>query len=183
MFNDCITKIDKFHKGNGNGNIFRGILDSHLERLTLGTDHDLNVHAKYGKPTDFSANCSNVYYVTGDWDQAILWARNHANLRGGAPGIVNYKFKDTLNSLKSRYSWYILDNYDQWSEFVKACRNCGNQEKIHSYDVVEGPYLVNPSKVERGEQDPIADGHQIALCSPKIVQELQYVTFNIIGDS
>ena len=174
MFSNSVEKIKKFEKGGGN--IFDGTLDSHLESLTKGVD----LSAGRVEATDFNSKHSKVFYVTADWDQAKLWARNRANLRGGAPGVVEYKFKDTLESLKSRYSWHTLDNYVEWAEFVKACRN---EEKIHPYDAVEGPYLVNPGRVKRGEQDPIADGHQIALCLQKIVQELQYITFNVIGDS
>ena len=173
-FNDAVKKMKKYQELDGY--VFHGTLDDYLESLKRGIDLSVG----RAEPTDFNSKDSKVFYVTGALDQARLWARNRAFLRGGAPVVIKYEFNHTLNALKSKYSWLILDNYDKWAEFVTACRK---GEKEHSYDAVEGPVLMNPDETLSGEEEPKADGHQIALCSEDLANELKYVTVDIIGDT
>jgi hypothetical protein len=119
-----------------------------------------------GRPNlDFNPTGQGSFYVTKDRAQAERWAREAAADVGGEPALVRYDVPEAeLRSLSVK----SFDNTGaEWQDFVRMSRSGGGGPDHHYFDLVEGPYAVNPSVAERPmSATPIRGrGDQTALCT------------------
>lgn len=103
---------------------------------------------------DFNAEHAKAFYVTKDRALAEKWAANKAKMFGGSPVVIRYSVS---SNFRNDFGGKILDDRDEWAEFVKLSRANANK---HKYKFVEGMVLKNP-----GDEAKKAEGfgHQLAI--------------------
>ncbi|MCZ4097758.1 DUF6531 domain-containing protein [Streptomyces sp. H39-C1] len=101
------------------------------------------------------------FYVTNDANQARQWATRLADRAGGTAEVLHFRVpKSELDNLTSKI---FHGPSDDLASFIRHHRNgCA----MHSFEMVEGPMLLN-LRAFRGGADGVFKGHQIAIFSSK----------------
>ncbi|MHC3473750.1 DUF6531 domain-containing protein [Streptomyces sp. 7R007] len=116
------------------------------------------------------------FYVTNDPRQALTWAKQLADKRGGLPAVVHFKVpKSELDNLTSK----IFDGpSDELAAFIKHHRTGG---AMHNYEMVEGPMLRNVRRFVSGKAEPEFFGHQIAIYSDRAAELFNNSVHRVVG--
>ncbi|MET7696005.1 RHS repeat-associated core domain-containing protein, partial [Streptomyces sp. NPDC005485] len=126
-----------------------------------------------GRAMDFGRG---GFYVTKDPQQALVWAKQLADKRGGLPAVVHFKVpKSELDNLGGK----IFDGpSDELASFIKHHRTGG---AMHSYEMVEGPMLRNVRRFVSGKAAPEFFGHQIAIYSDRAADLFNNSLHRVVG--
>jgi RHS repeat-associated protein len=116
---------------------------------------------------DFNPTGQGAFYVTRDPEQAARWAQETAERLGGEPAVVRFDVPESeLAALESKV---FTEPDPEWADFVRNSRSGGGGPEHHSYDIVEGPFVTNPSDAENAmSSKPLRGrGDQTAVCTPR----------------
>ncbi|MDJ0341171.1 RHS repeat-associated core domain-containing protein [Streptomyces sp. H10-C2] len=104
------------------------------------------------------------FYVTSDANQARQWATRLADRAGDTAEVLHFRVpKSELDTLTSKI---FHGPSDDLAEFIRHHRNGG---AMHSFEMVEGPMLLNLRAFRRGA-DGVFKGHQIAIFSSQAAE-------------
>jgi RHS repeat-associated protein len=116
------------------------------------------------RPMDFGFG---GFYVTNDPRQALKWAHRLAGMNKDVPAVLHFRVpKSELDKLNSK----IFDGpSDELAEFIRRHRLDRTGADMHSYEMVEGPMVLNPGPFKKGAEGNFG-GHQVALYSARAAQ-------------
>ena len=133
-----------------------------------------------------------AFYLTKYYEQAKTWADRLGKEHGNEGVVTEFEFNEYAYDDES-LSVAIFENYnEQWLDFIVLNRN--NREKMHDYDIVEGP--IADDKVQNRIMDYLngditktdfleelkwhEETHQICFCTVASLQFLKQIADNKI---
>lgn len=121
---------------------------------------------------DFNPEDQGGFYVTNRYGQAEEWAGNKGvvlEYQVPSKELSKFHFCYWRMTEEEKGLWFSSrEKKEDWQEFVDD----GRRNRLrHSYDFVEGPMLLNPSKTyEEGWRKARWGGHQLAMFSGNVVK-------------
>lgn len=152
------TSVDFRRSGGDPVRLFHGTTDAAVASILNG------IKVSSGRANlDFGQG----FYTSTNLKQVETWARRLAEKRGGQPAILEYQLSvDELNSLDRLV---LGDDYQAWARFILDHRS---GRRMHPYDIVEGPYVMNPAPVAKGIASPVPGGQQLSWHTDRSVRLL-----------
>jgi RHS repeat-associated protein len=116
---------------------------------------------------DFNPFGRGAFYVTTKLEQAARWADGIARDVGGEPAIVRFDVPESELAALDRRVFGSTDA--DWQDFTRNSRSGVGGEGHHNHDIVEGPFVTNPSVAANPmSTKPIRGrGQQTAVCTPQ----------------